>query len=124
MPRMSWTEREPTPALIVRFDRDRLSLWDGEAGALVEELEERLGGVFVTPAAGPGGPTLRDALAAARFAGCGWAVVAMSPAAARDPLSMGGVLPAVAVRSTWDAAAIARAYEHASGRADEMAAGG
>lgn len=124
MPRMSWREREPAPALIVRFDRDRLPLWDGEVDALVAELEERLDGVYVTAAAGPGGPTLRDALAAARFAGCDWAVVAVSPAAARDPLSTGGVLPAVTVRSTWDAAAIARAYERASGRAAEVAAGG
>jgi hypothetical protein len=121
---MSWTEREPAPALIVRFDCDRLPLWDGEVDALVDELEERLDGVFVTPAAGAGGPTLRDALAAARFAGCDWAVVAMPLAAARDPLPAGGALPSVSVRSEWDAEAIARAYERASGRADEMAAGG
>lgn len=125
MPKMTWTEREPAPALILRFGRDRLSLWDQEVDALVEALEERLDGVFVTPAAGDGGPTLGDALVAARFAGCAWAVV-VSPESAvlSSPAVARGVLPSANLRSAWDAAAIASAYERARGPADEMAAGG
>ena len=117
---------EPSaPALILRFDRERVPLWDTEAGALVEELEECLDGVFVTPAAGAGGPTVRDALAAARFAGCPWAVVAVpATAAPRSPATESGVLPSVFVRAPWDAASIATAYGRARGPADEVAAGG
>lgn len=124
MPRMTWSETDPAPALVVRFDRDRLPPWDREVEALVEELEERLGDVFVTPAAGPGGPTLRDALAAARFAGCESAVVVTPVTARPDPLAASGALPAVTVRSAWNAAAIASAYERSCGPAHEIAAGG
>lgn len=49
MPRMSWTEREPAPALIVRFDRDRLSLWDAEA---IARTSERVSGRADEMAAG------------------------------------------------------------------------
>ena len=90
---LRWNRINPLPALILRFDRERLALWDAEVDRLVDELEERLDGAFVTAAAGDGGPTVRDALAAARMAGCSWAVVVVPPAVGEDLPLPGLVVP-------------------------------
>lgn len=98
------------PALIV-FDPRIRSLWDAESSLVLERLEERLEDVFVT-AAGTGGrvATLRDACAAARFAGCSEAVVVVVGGAAPAFGAGDPGLPLTTTRSERGAAAIAQAY--------------
>ena len=82
---MTWTNRSfprsERPALVLLSDRAESPLWDPELGALVEDLEDRLGGVHVTHAViGGEHPTPADALVAVELMGASAAVVA--PAAA------------------------------------------
>jgi hypothetical protein len=117
--------RDLPPALVLLFPGDHPRLWDPEISALVDELEERLDDVFVTHAAERGGPTVADALAAARYAGCSWAVLATPAGSCLARLAPGfPSLPLVTADSRWDAAALSARYEQARGQAEEMAAGG
>jgi len=72
--------REVPPALVLVVEPERASPWDPETLALVGGLEELLDGAHVAHAAsGPGGPSLRDAFAAVRFAGATEVVVNAPP---------------------------------------------
>jgi hypothetical protein len=63
-------------ALVVVFPPGVKGLFNPEVHGLVREVEERLDGVYVTYALSSGtSPSLRDAMAAARFVGCESAVV-------------------------------------------------
>ena len=120
------TQRDKVPALVLNLDDDSLSLWDPEVNNLVDALEDRLDGVFVTFAAGPSGrPSLADALAAVRYAGCSSAVV-VAPESRGDMAvarSLGsGSMPLVEVSSRWTSAAIAEAYQQHHGVALERQA--
>lgn len=65
-------------ALIVVFPDRRGGLWSAEISRLVEQVEEQVDGGFVTFALANGRrPSVADALAAARFAGCSSAVLAV-----------------------------------------------
>ncbi len=117
-PRTTFEVASDKPALILfRPDADG-GLWDSDASALVEGLEDDLG-VFVTcVGSGRGALNMRDAAAAARFVGFGSLVVISLEG---DPprgeeiegASDGGLLKAVSVGSDWDASAVARAYRQA-----------
>jgi sirohydrochlorin ferrochelatase len=120
---------DPAPALVLLFDRERLPLWDRAVNTLVEELEERLDDVFVTAATVAGTPSVADALVAARFSGCTWAVLALPADVVAAPGSFGRTaLASVTLRCGADADAIATAYlavgEPALETAVELAAGG
>jgi len=70
-------------ALVIVFPPGVKGYFNPEIHGLVREVEEQLEDVFVTYALSSGGsPDLRDAMAAARFAGCESAVVV--PAGDRD----------------------------------------
>ncbi len=63
-------------ALVILFPPGVKGLFNPEIHKLVREVEGKLDGVHVTYALSSGGsPTLTDAVAAARFAGCDAAVV-------------------------------------------------
>lgn len=63
-------------ALVIVFPPGVKGLFNAEIHGLVRKVQERLEGVYVTYAlSSTGSPDLRDALAAARFAGCDSAVV-------------------------------------------------
>jgi hypothetical protein len=65
-------------ALIVVFPDRRGGLWSGDISRLVEQVEEQLDAGFVSFALANGRrPSVADALAAARFAGCSSAVLAV-----------------------------------------------
>jgi hypothetical protein len=108
------------PALIVYRDSALGTLWDPELSELTERLEGELG-VFVTSAgASERSPDLRDAAAAARFAGCERAIVvtaAESPVvdAARDGAVVSGVRIVVASTPTWRVEDVARSYRLTDG---------
>jgi hypothetical protein len=72
--KVDWNGGSKT-GLVVELPEVR-SLWDNRLHRVLDALEERLEGVFVTVAAASGkGPTLRDAVAAARLMGCRSVVV-------------------------------------------------
>jgi hypothetical protein len=63
-------------ALVIFFPPEVKGVFNSAIHGLVREVQEQLDGVFVTYAlSSSGSPDLRDALAAARFAGCESAVV-------------------------------------------------
>jgi len=73
-------QRDPLDdnALIVDLPDRRGGLWSAEASRLVEEVEGRVDAGFVSFALLNGRqPSVTDALAAARFAGCSSAVLAV-----------------------------------------------
>lgn len=106
------------PALILLWPEADGGLWDSDASALVEGLEDDLG-VFVTcVGSGRGALRMSDAAAAARFMGFGSLVVISLEGDPPRPeeiggASGGGLLKAVSVGSQWDASAVARAYRQA-----------
>jgi len=108
-------QREVAPALVLNLRDDSASLWDLEVNGLVEELEDRLDGVYVTFAAGRAGrPSLADALAAVRFAGCSSAVVVAPegrPSGGAERSLGDGMMPLVEASSAWTGKAIAEVYE-------------
>jgi hypothetical protein len=100
---------ENPPALVVVTTPSAHSLWDPEVSLLLERLDDALDGVFVTHASSTeSGPSVKDALAAARFFGCQRAVVvetgettagndigsAEGVTYARSPKNIGGILSA------------------------------
>ena len=69
-------ERENPTALVIVFPLGVSGLFNPEIRGLVDEVEGRLDGVYVTYALSSGAsPTIRDAITAARFVGCESAVV-------------------------------------------------
>ena len=113
------SQPDPT-ALVVLFLESTHPLWDPRASALTGRLAESLPGTFVTSAFLRGrGPSLRDALAAARFMGCRAAVVAWVDDAERtsgagiEPLVTGPGLDVVVSRCNGDAHAIESLYRRA-----------
>ena len=117
-PRTTFSVAANEPALILYWPVANGGLWDTEASALVERLEDDLE-VFVTcVGSGRGALGLNDAAAAARFMGCS-SVVVVSPERCRpseaelEAASVGLRIPAVAIRSEWTAAALADAYHEA-----------
>jgi hypothetical protein len=89
-------------------------LWDPGASVLRAALEDLLEGVVVTTAAvGGGGPEVRDAVGAARFAGASAALVIVPDEISARAID-GGVAPMpfrVAVSSSWSADAIAAVFQ-------------
>lgn len=76
------TQRNRDPlaetALVLVFPDPGAALFHGEVNRLVTEVEDRVGGAFVTFALLNGRqPSLMDAISAARFMGCTSAVVAV-----------------------------------------------
>jgi len=64
------------PSLVIVFPLGVSGLFNSDVHGLVRQVQERLPGVYVSYALTSGSaPTLRDALAAARFAGCESSVV-------------------------------------------------
>jgi hypothetical protein len=62
--------------LVVVFPDEAATLWDSGLNGLVDEIEQKFDGAFVTFALANGRhPSLVDALTAARFNGCDSAVV-------------------------------------------------
>lgn len=71
-----FTESPAGSALVIVFPPGVKGLFNTQIHDLVQEVRNNLDGVYVTYALSSGGaPTLRDALAAARFGGCESAVV-------------------------------------------------
>ena len=103
-------------ALVIAFPPDTRGLFNPEIHGLVREVAEQLDGVYVTYALTSGStPSLRDAVAAARFVGCGSAVIV--PAGADDGLKFfdrqtagDWMLSAPPILSELDAPAVAQAY--------------
>jgi hypothetical protein len=111
-----FTAARTKTALVIAFPPDMRGLFNPEIHALVREVEARLEDVYVTYALTSGfGPSLRDAMAAARFNGCDSAVVV--PAGDHDAdrfktrESIGDwMLTASPFSSDLDAPTLARAY--------------
>jgi len=93
-------------------------LWDSEASALVETLEEKLG-VFVTSVGrGLGALGLNDAASAARFMGCESMVVIAPegiqlPKSELEDISVRFGSPVITVQAEWSAQALSEAYRTA-----------
>ena len=114
------------PALILYWPVADGGLWDPEASALVERLEDDLE-VFVTcVGSGRGALGLNDAAVAARFMGCS-SLVVVSPEGCHpsgselEEVSTGLRLPVVAIRSEWTVSALAEAYHEARRHASRAA---
>ena len=102
------------PALVIVASDVRSPLWDPALLALVEYLEGRLDGVFVTCAVtGSRQPTVADALSASKAMGCRSAVVVDLPGSETTPRFMLSGIPFAVTRSTGEAAQIAAAYREA-----------
>ena len=122
-----FTAKKSTTALVIAFPSDMKGLFNPEIHALVRDVAERLEGVYVTYAVTSGSdPNLRDAMAAARFAGCESAVVVA--AGAGDELRFMGrgttgdwMLSDAPVLSELDASAVAEAYLSAAEEAGRAA---
>lgn len=112
---------DPRTALVLlRADRPR-SLWDDASSPLVDDVEARLEGVFVTSATLAGrGASLGDALAAARFMGADSAVLVVvedrpgGRAAEALARSASRALPVTPIRCAADPAEIVAAYRLAA----------
>jgi hypothetical protein len=106
------------PALVLFSPDAGGGLWDPEASALVEDLEEDLE-VFVTCAGrGRGALGLNDAASAARFMGCGSLVVIAGdgvqlPMSELDAISERFGSPVIAVQAEWSSQALSEAYKRA-----------
>ena len=97
-------DRHDAPPALVLLRADRPgTLWDAAAARLLDDVESRLDPVFVTSAGLNGsGPTLGDALAAARFSGSRTAVVVVVEAGRHDGHLAGlGPLAEPALPLTW-----------------------
>ena len=112
-------EDDANGSALVLFSPDAVGgLWDPEASALVEDLEDRLG-VFVTCAGrGRGALRLDDAASAARFMGCRSMVViapddVQLPAKELEAISERFDSPVIAVQAEWSSRALSEAYRSA-----------
>ncbi len=127
--RNSWAltpfRRDVPHALVLLVDAATVSPWDPELLALVGGLEELLDGSQVTlAAAGSGGPSLADALAAVRFGGATSAVVAVPPDLPGWDLdtqlaasgAVGRDMRVVSIRVEMDVHAVAERYRAATVR--------
>lgn len=106
------------PALVLYWPMADGGLWNEEASAMVERLEDMFE-VFVTcVGSGRGALALHDVSAAARFMGCS-SVVVISPedcsplGADLEALSEDLGTPVVAIESEWSTIAVAEAYREA-----------
>jgi hypothetical protein len=103
-------------ALVIVFPAGVSGLFNADIHRLVREVQESLGGVYVTYALSSGtAPNLRDAMFAARFVGCDSAVVVPAVASAEaeraDDASAGDwMLTTSMVHSEIDASAVVDAY--------------
>jgi hypothetical protein len=69
-------ESRSTTGIVLVFSNIRSALWDSSVGEMVDQVEDRLDGVYVTSAVTAGGrPSVADGVAAVRFAGCTSALV-------------------------------------------------
>jgi hypothetical protein len=94
--RFSFTCSETDTALVIVFPPRAAGLFNPEIHGLVREVQERLARVSVRYALTSGSaPTLRDAMAAARFAGCGSIIVVH----VLDQTSVGGRRAATAMEA-------------------------
>ncbi len=120
-PRTTFEVGSDNPALILIWPDADGGLWDSEASALVERLEEDLG-VFVTcVGSGRGALRISDAAAAARFMGCeSLVVISLEGDPPRreeiEGASEGIRLDAGSIGAKWTASAVARAYRQACHR--------
>jgi hypothetical protein len=95
----------------VVFPEVRSPLWDPEVLAILDDLDDRLRGVFVSHAVmGSRHPTVGDALSAARTMGCRSAVVVDLPGSDTLARFVASGLPFTVTRADGDPAAIATAY--------------
>ena len=114
-------------ALIIYFPPTVKGLFNADVHGLVREVQDLLSGVHVSYALSSGSsPDLRDAMAAARFSGCGAMVVVPvgEDDAARfiDAGSKGDwLLTAAPVRAEIDAPALVHAYLNAVDEAGRAA---
>ena len=111
-------EAAAQPALIVCRTGATESLWDCHVSNLIERLEDELGVVVTGADPGQRTPSLRDAAAAARFAGCTSAVVVVSdvrisPTAIRELTAVSGVSAVVVSTPTWAVDDVVRSYRSA-----------
>jgi hypothetical protein len=114
-------------ALVIVFPPEVRGLFNAEIHGLVRDVEQQLEGVFVTYAlSSSGSPDLRDALAAARFAGCDSAVVV--PAGETDVAqeaehgpSGDWMLAPSPILADVDAPAVVDAYQAALAEAEKAA---
>lgn len=65
----------PSTALVIVFPVGVRGLFNPQVHSLVREVQEKLDNVYVTYALSSGSPTVADAIAASKFAGCEAAVV-------------------------------------------------
>jgi hypothetical protein len=114
-------------ALVIVFPPGVKGLFNTEIHGLVREVQERLDGVFVTYAlSSSGSPDLKDALAAARFAGCDSAVVVptvengVSPRG-EDESSGDWMLASTPLLSDMNAPVVIDAYHAAMAEAERAA---
>ena len=114
-------------ALVIVFPPGFRGLFNPEIHGLVRDVQDRLEGVYVTYAlSSTGSPDLRDALAAARFAGCESAVVIPTgePEVARlaEEDRLGDwMLEMAPLVSEVDALAVVDAYQAAAAEAEKAA---
>jgi hypothetical protein len=105
-----------TCGLVVVFPDEGANLWDAGANGLVDEVEQRFDGAFVTFALANGRhPSLVDALTAARFNGCDSAVVVVvNPNSGESTVRLmsppQSEFPITVTASRRDADAVAGAY--------------
>jgi hypothetical protein len=114
-----FSQHDRRAGLVIVFPLGVSGLFNPEIHGLVKEVEEHLDGVFVTYALSSGeSPQLRDAISAARFAGCQSTVVvyaADSDAALPAKQTPRGdwLLASIPVRSELDASIVVGAYHNA-----------
>jgi hypothetical protein len=114
-------------ALVIVFPPGVRGLFNTEIHGLVRQVQERLESVYVTYAlSSSGSPDLRDALAAARFAGCDSAVVipteASDAALLDEARSTGDWMVAISpTMSDTEAPAVVDAYQAALAKAEKAA---
>ncbi len=115
---MLFTDSSQT-ALVIVFPPDVSGLFNPQVHGLVRQVQEKLPGVYVSYALTSGSsPTLRDAVAAARFAGCGSSVVVHAGEAGDawfGDIALDGdwMLPASSIPTELDASAVVSAFNSA-----------
>jgi hypothetical protein len=75
MKQFSLSANPPPTALVIVFPVGVKGLFNPAVHTLVREVQERLESVYVTYALSSGAPSVADAIAASRFAGCEAAVI-------------------------------------------------
>jgi hypothetical protein len=121
------SQRDQRAGLVIVFPVGVSGLFNPEIHRLVQEVENHLDGVFVTYAVSSGeSPRVRDAVSAARFAGCESTVVvipAEDDAAwpADQTLRGDWLLASLSVRSELDASIVVDAYRSALAAAGKAA---